>query len=107
MRRCVLVYVFLLSVVNARDRFDRFDDALSVAQRRRIGVAFGEAFAQPRQEMREVRQLSVDATHRREAIAARERAAETWIDFAFIHPLVFDEVFCDYGVRFADERGAL
>src|ERR1700734_2701640 len=104
MRRCVLVDVFLLSVVNAGDRLDRFYDPLSVAQRRWIGVAFGEAFGQARQEMREVQQLAVDATHRREAIAARERASQTRIDFSFVYPLVLDEVFCDYGIRFADEQ---
>ena len=62
---------------------------------RRIDVAFGEAYGQARQEMREMQQFAVHATYRREAIAVRERAAQTRIDFRFVDPLVLDEVFCD------------
>ena len=41
-RCCVLIDVFFLCIVNARNGLDRFDDPLPIAQRHGVCVALGE-----------------------------------------------------------------
>ena len=106
MRGRVLIDVFFLRIVNARDRFDRLDDPLSVAQRQSVDFPFGEALGQAGQQMGEMKEFAMHPAHRRKAIAAGERATQSRIDLRFVGALVGDEVFCDDGVCFADQLRA-
>ena len=49
----------------------------------------------------------MDPAHRRKAIAARERPAQSRVDLRLVGPLMCDEVFRDDAVCFADQFHAL
>jgi len=103
----MLVDVIFLGVVQAHQRFDRFDDPLGIANEVAIHVLRPQALSQPGEQPGKVQDFTMRAAHRRESVFVAQDLGQSRVDRAFIIALVPHDLLGNDGVRFGNQFGCL